>query len=205
MPSSRTFRSTFSRKFISFILRACARAPLTHVVIMLSISLSLSLSFPPFPTPQHSYRRRETDELNAISRNAPLSASYLSVLDGYAAEDTKPSTKGDPSVPILNLDENGNRDTITKARELWRQRRTSYMGGGKMRNGRKYCFTQFCTCDELRFLDENMKPRLYSSPDVVHECTCVSLPQFGRYGGGDDDDGEEEEEEEDLPPPVARV
>ena len=181
----------------------CARTTHSRWHHAFHLSLSLSLSFPPFPTPQHSYRRRETDELNAISRNDPLSASYLSVLDGYAAEDTKPSTKGDPSVPILNLDENGNRDTITQARELWRQRRTSYMGGGKMKNGRKYCFTQFCTCDELRFLDENMKPRLYSSPDVVHECTCVSLPRFGRYGGGDDAGEEEEGDEEDSP--VARV
>ena len=118
----------------------------------------------------------------------------MSTLDAYGEEDTKPSTKGDASVPLLNLDENGNRDTITRARELWRKRRKSWVERTAMANGRIYRFTQFCTCDKLRFLDDAMKPRLYSSRAVVHECTYVGLPRYGRYGGGDGD-GEVEMEE----------
>lgn len=148
--------------------------------------------FSPLPAPP-PHCRRNTVELNAISRDGDLSDAYLAGLETFAAEMNTLSTKGDDSVPVLNLDVNENRDTIQRGRALWALRRESSSKQTVMQStGRVYKYLQFCTCDELCFLDSENQRRLVSAPETIHICTSCTLPKYGRASA--DDLGEEGEE-----------
>lgn len=145
---------------------------------------------PLLTTPTPPYCRRNTVELNAISHGGDLSDVYLASLETFAAEMNTLSTKGDDSVPLLNLDVNENRDTIQRGRALWALRRESWSKQTAMQStGRVYKYLQFCTCDELCFLDSENQRRLVSAPGTIHICTSCKIPKFGRASA--DDLGEE--------------